>query len=253
MQRPEITNLYAVIGTPLTHSYSSVYWNEKFKEKGLVNYRFDAVELKRINDLPEYIKEHPNLCGMSVTIPYKEQVIPYLDTIDPIAKEIGAVNVVKVEHTENGDAILHGYNTDYLGFKYAIEPMLSPSHKKALILGTGGAAKAIVYALKQIGIESTLVSRDKDGYRKYDEITEDTMREHTIIVNAAHVGSFPIVNQCPNIPYEYMTKHHVVMDVIYNPIRTLFLQQAELKGATTKNGWEMFVEQARKAWDIIIA
>lgn len=251
MVRPNITKLYAIIGNPLTHSYSSEYWNEMFRNHKLIQNRFDSVTLKSIEEFPVYVDEHPLLQGMSITMPYKCSVMRHLDYIDPVALEIGAVNVVKVAHSKTSKT-LSGYNTDWIGFTHAIKPLLTPSHKKALILGTGGMAKAVKYALTQLGVEAQFVTRDKKGFMRYAEITEEIMKQHTIIVNATPVGCFPIVNQCPDIPYEYMTNKHIVIDAIYNPIRTLFLQQAELKGAVTKNGWDMFVEQARKAWDIII-
>lgn len=253
MLRPKITKFYAIIGNPLTHSYSSEYWNEMFKNHKLLQHHFDAMTLNKIEDFPEYIEAHPLLRGMSVTMPYKCSVMKYLDYIDPVALEIGAVNVIKFDHdSKTGKRILTGYNTDWLGFTHAIKPLLTPEHKKALILGTGGMAKAVKYALNQLGIESQYVTREKEGIMRYEDITEDVMKEHTIIMNATHVGCFPIVNQCPNIPYELITSKHIAIDAIYNPIRTLFLQQAELKGAVTKNGWDMFVEQARKAWEIIV-
>ena len=253
MPRPRITKLYAIIGNPLTHSYSSEYWNEKFKNLKLIQHHFDAKTLQKIEDFPAYLDKNPLLRGLSVTMPFKISVMQYLDYIDPVALEIGAVNVIRVDRDKETDKrTLSGYNTDWIGFTHAIKPMLTPDHKKALILGTGGMARAARYALKQLGIESTLVTRDKEGFMHYEEITEETMKEHTIIANATNVGCFPIVNQCPNIPYEYITDKHIAIDAIYNPIRTLFLQQAELKGATTKNGWDLFVEQARKAWEIVV-
>jgi len=252
MPRPQIKNKFAVIGNPLSQSYSKTYWNEKFQKKGMTSFFYDAIELKTIKLFSEFISSNDNLKGFNVTIPYKESVMQYLDNIDPIANEIGAVNTVKVETIDN-KKVLSGYNTDWIGFKLAIEPMVKQYHKKALVLGTGGASKAVIYTLKKMGISVTQVSRFKEGCLNYGDITEDVIKEHLIIVNATPVGSFPAVTKCPDIPYEAITERHIVLDLIYNPIRTLFLQQAELKGADIKNGWEMFVGQAEESWKILIS
>ncbi|MCQ2351698.1 MAG: shikimate dehydrogenase [Paludibacteraceae bacterium] len=251
MPRPIISKLFAVIGNPLAQSYSKTYWNDIFKEKGMTSHFYDAKELRTIKELPSFLNANHNLHGFNVTIPFKESVIEYLDNVDPVAKEIGAVNTVKVSWVD-GKPVLTGYNTDWIGFKNSLEPMLKPSDKKALVLGTGGASKSIVFALKRMGIDVTLVSRTQEGALRYEDITDNVIKEHTIIINATPVGSFPAVTKCPDIPYESITPNHVVYDVIYNPIRTLFLQQAELKGASIKNGWEMFTGQAKEAWKIFI-
>lgn len=251
MPRPIIKHTLAVIGKPLAQSYSKTYWNEIFKKKQMSSFFYDAKELDSIEEFPELIASNPTLCGLNVTIPYKESVIKYLDHVDAAAAEMGAVNTIKVERT--GDkTILIGYNTDWCGFKNSLEPMLKPHHKKALILGTGGASKAIVYALKQLGIEYKMVSRGKEGCLSYSDLTEDVMNEYKILINTTPVGSFPATDRCPDIPYQYITADHVVVDIIYNPIRTLFLQQAEVKGASIKNGWEMFEGQAKEAWNLLI-
>lgn len=249
MKKQIISDLFAVIGRPLAQSYSATYWNEKFKQKRLSGHLFEALELKKVTLIKDFMKSHPNLRGFCVTIPYKESIIPLLDEIDPVAKEIGAVNCVRVVNGGDG-AKLIGYNTDCVGFAESVKPLLTPKHKRALILGTGGASKAVKYALNSLGVECTFVSRSKDGCLKYSELTEQVMRENTIIVNTTPVGSFPNSKECPDIPYEYITPDHLVLDIIYNPIRTLFLQQAELKGATIKNGWDMFTNQAEQAWRI---
>lgn len=251
MPRPTIKRLFAIIGNPLAQSYSKTYWNEKFTERKMTDCRYDAMELKRIDDFSAYIDSKPNLCGLSVTIPYKESVIKYLDEVDPVAQAIGAVNCIKVEHND-GKRVLKGYNTDWTGFTDSLKPLLKPCHKKALLLGTGGASKAVRYALERLGIEVTQVSRFKPDTIRYEDIDEKVMSEHLIIVNATPVGSFPAVNKCLDIPYEYFTPDHIAFDLIYNPVRTLFLQQAELKGATIQNGWGMFTGQAAEAWRILI-
>lgn len=252
MKKPLITDLFAVIGRPLTQSYSANYWNEKFEQKKLSGHLFQALELKKVTLIKDFMEKHPNLRGFCVTIPYKESIIPLLNEIDPVAQKIGAVNCVRIKNDGNG-AKLIGYNTDWTGFAESTKPLLKPNHKKALILGTGGAAKAVEYALNSLGVECKLVSREKEGFLKYRDLTEQIMREHTVIVNATPVGSFPHTKECPDIPYEFITPDHLVLDIIYNPIRTLFLQQAELKGATIKNGWDMFTNQAETAWKIFFS
>ena len=195
------------------------------------------------------LNDTPNLCGLNVTIPYKEQVMEYLDEIDDEAKEIGAVNVIKITE-KNGKRFLKGYNSDWFGFTEAIKPFLKPHHTHALILGTGGASKGILYALKKLKINTQFVSRDPSKGLTYKQLTKEILQQYTIIVNTTPVGTFPEVKHCPPIPYHFLTDKHLVYDLIYNPIRTLFLHQAETRGATTCNGWQMFLNQAHKAYVI---
>ncbi|MCQ2361310.1 MAG: shikimate dehydrogenase [Paludibacteraceae bacterium] len=252
MPRPLINRLFSIIGNPLAQSYSKTYWNEKFAERKMTDCLYEARELKTIQDFIPYLDSKPNLHGLSVTIPFKEVIIPLLDEVDPVAQEIGAVNCIKIERSD-GKRILKGYNTDWVGFTESLKPLLKPCHKKALLLGTGGASKAVIYSLSKLGIEITQVSRSKPGTIRYEDIDEKVMSEHLVVINATPVGSFPAVNKCPDVPYQYFTPEHIAFDLIYNPIRTLFLQQAELKGATIKNGWEMFTGQAAEAWRILFS
>lgn len=239
---------YGVIGNPLHHSYSKAYFNEKFQEQA-IDARYDNYLLPTIKDVMKVLNDTPNLRGLNVTIPYKEQVMEYLDEIDDEAKEIGAVNVIKITE-KNGKRFLKGYNSDWFGFTEAIKPFLKPHHTHALILGTGGASKGILYALKKLKINTQFVSRDPSKGLTYKQLTKEILQQYTIIVNTTPVGTFPEVKHCPPIPYHFLTDKHLVYDLIYNPIRTLFLHQAETRGATTCNGWQMFLNQAHKAYVI---
>ena len=239
---------YGVIGNPLHHSYSKAYFNEKFQEQA-IDARYDNYLLPTIKDVMKVLNDTPNLCGLNVTIPYKEQVMEYLDEIDDEAKEIGAVNVIKITE-KNGKRFLKGYNSDWFGFTEAIKPFVKPHHTHALILGTGGASKGILYALKKLKINTQFVSRDPSKGLTYKQLTKEILQQYTIIVNTTPVGTFPEVKHCPPIPYHFLTDKHLVYDLIYNPIRTLFLHQAETRGATTCNGWQMFLNQAHKAYVI---
>ena len=197
--------------------------------------------------MPEIIAKNSDLQGFNVTIPYKEKIIQYLDAIDDEAQKIGAVNVVKITN----DRKLIGYNTDFYGFSKSLESLLTKNHQKALILGTGGASKAIFYALEQLKIPYTIVSRTKNATNiTYTEIDKKIILEHQIIINATPLGTFPNVNNCPDIPYNYLNNNHLCYDLIYNPSESLFLKLAKEKGALTKNGLEMLQLQAEKSWEI---
>ena len=241
---------FGLIGYPLGHSFSKNYFNEKFANEDI-----DAVymnfEIPSINDLPQVIAENPELKGLNVTIPYKEKVISYLDELDKDAREIGAINVIKVIRQKDSDPKLVGYNSDVIGFTKSIEPLLEPHHKKALILGTGGASKAVFHGLKQLGVEGTFVSRhERPNMFTYEELTGEVMDEYSVIVNTTPVGMYPHTDECPDIPYQYLTPNHLLYDLLYNPDVTLFMKKGEEKGATTKNGLEMLLLQAFAAWDI---
>ncbi|MCM1020809.1 MAG: shikimate dehydrogenase [Muribaculum sp.] len=241
--------IYGLIGYPLTHSFSQNYFNQKFESEH-INARYLNFELPDIGDLMEAIAEYPRLQGFNVTIPYKEQVLDYLDEIDPTAKKIGAVNVVKITHHKNG-LHLKGYNSDMIGFCDSIRPLLKPYHKKALILGTGGAAKAVHQGLIELGVEPVFVSRNKrDGVLTYSELTPEIMNEHKVIVNTTPLGMYPHMDACPDIPYELLTPEHLCYDLLYNPDVTLFMKRAAEYGATTKNGLEMLLLQAFASWTI---
>ena len=239
---------YGLIGYPLSHSFSIGYFNEKFQNEGIdaeyVNFEIPQIEL-----LPEILASNPDLMGFNVTIPYKQRVISYLDHVSPEARAIGAVNVVSVIHKNNG-YILKGYNSDVIGFTKSIEPMLESYHKKALILGTGGASKAIHYGLKSLGIESVFVSRyERPGTVQYDKLTGDDVREYNVIVNCTPCGMFPHTNECPNLPYEAMDSHNLLYDLIYNPDETMFMHKGAKQGATVVNGLEMLLLQAFASWE----
>ncbi len=242
---------YGLIGYPLKHSFSIGYFNEKFKAEN-IDAEYVNFEIPDINAFMKVIEENPDLCGLNVTIPYKEQVIPFLDELDKDTAKIGAVNVIKIVRPAKGKVKLVGYNSDIIGFTQSIEPLLQPHHKKALILGTGGASKAVYHGLNNLGLESTFVSRTKRDSRflTYEELTPEVMAAHTVIVNATPVGMFPKVNFCPNIPYEHLTTGHLLYDLLYNPNETLFMKKGRQQGAVTKNGLEMLLLQAFAAWEI---
>ncbi|WP_276878551.1 shikimate dehydrogenase family protein [Bacteroides heparinolyticus] len=242
---------YGLIGYPLKHSFSIGYFNEKFKAEN-IDAEYVNFEIPTINDFMQVIEENPNLCGLNVTIPYKEQVIPFLDELDKDTAKIGAVNVIKIVRLPKGKVKLVGYNSDIIGFTQSIEPLLQSHHKKALILGTGGASKAVYHGLNNLGIESTFVSRTKKNnkFLTYEELTPEVMASHTVIVNTTPVGMFPKVDFCPNIPYEQLTPDHLLYDLLYNPNETLFMKKGQAQGAITKNGLEMLLLQAFAAWEI---
>jgi len=196
------------------------------------------------------LKEKSQLCGLNVTIPYKQQVIPLLDELDETAAEIGAVNVIKFIRKDGG-LRLKGYNSDAIGFESSISPLLKDFHKKALILGTGGASKAIEYTLRKLGITTTFVSRTaKAGALTYQQLTEAVMADNLVIVNASPVGTFPHVDECPDIPYQFLGSNHLLFDAVYNPPQTLFLQKGQEQGAQVLNGEGMLIGQAQAAWKI---
>ena len=241
---------YGLLGYPLGHSFSKNYFNQKFEAEN-IDAKYVNFEIPNIRDIKNVLKENPELRGLNVTLPYKEQVIPYLDDLDEDARAIGAVNVIKFTKGHFGKTKLIGYNSDVIGFMRSIEPFLNDTHRKALILGTGGASKAVFHGLKQLGVEATLVSRkQKDHCITYEDITQDTMREYTVIVNTTPLGMFPNVNSCPNIPYNELTPDHLLYDLLYNPDETLFMKKGKEKGAVVKNGLEMLLLQAFAAWEI---
>lgn len=232
---------YGIIGYPLHHSFSAKYFSEKFEREGIeAEYSLYPIGMEdlrlKIEDL------FHRLDGMNVTMPYKQTIIPYLDRLDETAEAVGAVNVVHKRV---------GYNTDCIGFMESIKPLLRDSDRKALVLGTGGASKAVCYGLKQLGIATTLVSRTpKDGMIGYSDLTEGLMAEHTIIVNCTPLGMVPDTESYPPIPYELISAQHLLFDCIYNPEETVFLRKGRAQGAKTQNGIEMLYGQAKAAWKI---
>ena len=239
---------YGIIGYPLGHSFSPGFFNEKFRNEG-IDAVYERYELSQIDLLPEIIASNPELCGLNVTIPYKQQIMQYLDELSEEAREIGAVNVVKVTH--NGKNVhLKGFNSDVIGFSRSIEPLLEKHHKKALILGTGGAAQAIDYGLKQLGLETIKVSRyERPDTIQYDKITPDVIKEYKVIINCTPIGMYPNTEECPNLPYEAMDSKHLLYDLIYNPDTTLFMKKGMERGAVVKNGLEMLLLQAYASWE----
>ena len=235
---------YGIIGNPLEHSWSMQYFSAFFRREHIAA-DFTAYPLPSLNARAEL----PDLDGFTVTTPYKQQIIPLLDGLDPIAATIGAVNVVKREITPAGQ-ILTGYNTDCIGFSRSIRPLLKPTDRNALILGTGGAAKAVRYALEKMDINTAFVSRQTGYGLTYADLDQDTLQRHTVIVNATPVGLWPNVSECPALPYQWIGEGHLLFDCIYNPEETMFLQNGKQRGAHTVNGYQMLVYQAEEAWKI---
>lgn len=231
---------YGIIGFPLLHSFSAKYFNEKFATEK-IDAEYSLYPLKELTE--ERIKELlDTLDGMNVTMPYKQVVIPYLDRLDETARAVGAVNVV---HNKVG------YNTDCIGFMNSIRPLLRKSDRKALVLGTGGASKAVCYGLSKLGVSPTLVSRTpKEGMLGYNQLTEEVMHDYTVIINCTPLGMAPEENTCPDIPYQWITARHLLFDCVYNPEETVFLHKGKAQGATIRNGMEMLTGQAKAAWKI---
>jgi len=241
---------YGLLGYPLTHSFSKRYFTEKF-EKENIESTYENFEIDNISKFPEIIKNNPEIIGLNVTIPYKEQVIPYLDELNDSAREIGAVNTIRVQRSQNG-VHLKGFNTDTFGFESALNPLLKKEHKKALILGTGGASKALKYVLSKVGIEylSASIEELKEKEIRYEGIDAKMMSERLLIINATPLGTYPKVDTFPNIPYECITNRHLLFDLVYNPELTQFMAKGKEKGAAVKNGYEMLLQQAVKAYEI---
>ncbi|MBQ9231349.1 MAG: shikimate dehydrogenase [Prevotella sp.] len=240
---------YGLIGYPLGHSFSISYFNQKFQDEG-IDAVYENYEIPNIDALPEVLGSNPELKGLNVTIPYKEKVIPFLDNISPEARAIGAVNVIRVTHRGNKTE-LKGYNSDVIGFTKSIEPMLDKKwHQKALILGTGGASKAIDYGLHNLGLETVFVSRyERPDTIQYKNITPEIVKEYNVIVNCTPVGMYPKTEYCPELPYEAMDSHTILYDLIYNPDETLFMKRGAEYGANVKNGLEMLLLQAFASWE----
>lgn len=268
---------YGLIGFPLGHSFSRAFFTERFRREG-TDAQYLNFELRAIDELPQVLAAHPDLCGFNVTIPYKQQIIPWLDALSDEARAIGAVNVVRVTH--EGDAAnekaykknekafsadevpslwddpsrpwrLTGYNSDVIGFMDSIRPFLVPHHCRALVLGTGGASQAVTYGLKQLGLEVKRVSRTPhEAVWGYADVTPDVLRDYTVIVNCTPLGMYPKTDVCPPLPYNVIGCEHLLYDLVYNPEETLFLQKGREHGATVKNGLEMLHLQALAAWKI---
>jgi shikimate dehydrogenase len=237
---------FGLIGFPLSHSFSKGYFTEKFQKEKITDCQYDVFPLEKIEDFTELCEQHKNLTGLNVTIPYKEKIIPFLDELNEDAIEIGAVNTIKFI---DGKKI--GYNTDCYGFEMSLKPLLKAHQTSALILGTGGASKAVEYVLKKLGISFQYVSRNKSEQSiSYDELNENIVSSSSVIVNCTPLGMYPNVEIAPKIPYNFITNNHLLYDLIYNPEETLFLKEGKLRGAQTKNGLEMLYLQAEKSWEI---
>lgn len=242
--------LYGLLGRVLGHSFSANYFNTLFQERGSEE-RYVNFELPSIDSLPRLIESNPNLVGFNVTIPYKEAILPYLDSVSEAAQELGAVNVVKIYCLADKQIKLYGDNTDWIAFAESLRPLLTPHHKRALILGQGGAGKAVAYALHSLGITYQFVSHSKrPGALAYESLTPEVMSQHQIIVNATPLGMFPDVLSCPQIPYKLLTVSHLCYDLTYNPEKTEFLKRSEQQGAAVKNGMEMLIKQAQRSYSI---
>jgi len=241
---------YGLIGFPLTHSFSKRYFTEKF-ETEKIDSTYENFEIDNISKFPDIINSNPEIVGINVTIPYKEQVLQFLNELNDSAREIGAVNTIKISRTGSGTH-LKGFNTDTYGFETSLKPHLKEHHKKALILGTGGASKALKYVLGKLGIEfiSASIEELKENEIRYDDIDEKMMKERLLIINATPLGTYPKVNTFPNIPYEFITEKHLLFDVVYNPEVSVFLRNGLEKGAAIKNGYEMLLLQAIRSYEI---
>ncbi|MFM9989587.1 shikimate dehydrogenase family protein, partial [Flavobacterium sp.] len=236
------------LGKNISYSFSENYFTNKFKNQKIdAAVSYENFDIQNIDKFTTILKNNPELIGLNVTIPYKEAIIPFLDELSENAQKIGAVNTIKI--SANGK--LFGDNTDFFGFNKSLEPLLKPHHKRALILGTGGAAKAVAFGLKKLNIDSIFVSRkEKENTITYNQIDAKTFDEYQIIINCTPLGTFPKTELFPDIPYQYFTSKHIAFDLIYNPEKTEFLKNAENNGAITKNGYDMLVFQAEKAWEI---
>jgi shikimate dehydrogenase len=237
--------IYGLVGRNIDYSFSRQYFNDKFTSENIpaeyVNFDIDDIAL-----LPQIISQNQNLQGLNITIPYKKEIIPYLNSISETASEIGAVNTVSI----SPGGLLSGHNTDWIGFLQSIKPMLRQHHTKALILGTGGASKAVAYALQQLHIDYRYVSRSANNSSlSYDDL-QHVMAEYSVIINCTPLGTAPQTDAAPDIPYQLLTSNHLVYDLIYNPEVTTFLRKASAHGAEIKNGYEMLVLQAEHAWKI---
>lgn len=238
---------FGLLAKESSHSFSKKYFTEKFTQNFFENCDYENYDLLTIEKFPELLATTKGLVGLNVTIPYKEAIIPFLDKIDKKAKKIGAVNCITISKNKK----TKGYNTDYYGFKKSLQPLLKKHHKRALILGTGGASKAVAFALRKLEIEYDFVSRTPNEYQfGYDELDATVFADYQIVINTTPLGTFPNMKECPLLPYELFTEQHIAFDLVYNPEQTYFLKQAKAQGAKIKNGYEMLVFQAEKAWKI---
>ncbi len=237
---------YGLVGRNISYSFSKGYFTKKFETLGLRDHSYENFDLPQIEGFVQLLESQNNIKGLNVTIPYKEAIIPYLDVMDANAKKIGAVNTIKIE-----GKLLKGYNTDVYGFRKALEPLLKKHHHKSLILGTGGASKAVAFVLDELGLAYQWVSRTpKEHQIDYASINKETLREYPVLINCTPLGTYPNILDKPPIPYEFLGRDHLLFDLIYNPGKTAFLKEGESRGAAICNGLRMLELQAEKAWSI---
>ncbi len=242
---------FGLFGHPLEHSYSKKFFTEKFQREGKNDCEYENFDTENIYDLKKIVRENPDLMGLNITIPFKQDIIPMLDNLDDISQKIGAVNTIKIVRQDPTKFELFGYNTDAWGFELAIRPILRPHHRRALILGTGGSAKAVSYVFRKLNIEHFFVTREESRFHySYADLNSNTMRAFQVIVNTTPLGMYPNINECPNIPYEFLTHKNLCFDLVYNPAQTKFLEKAKESGAFIHNGFRMLRLQAEKAWEI---
>jgi len=242
--------LLGLIGYPLSHSFSVGYFADKFKKEGIGDFQYLNFPMPDLSGFKVFINEHPDLTGLNVTIPYKEKIIAYIDNLDPLAEKIGAVNTLKFIQ-DGAHRTIKGFNTDYWGFRDSLLPNLTASHKNALNLGTGGASKAVVFVLNELGIGYLYVSRNPEkGELGYNDICASIIQKHLLIINTTPLGTFPDVRSFPDIPYDLLTSDHLLYDLVYNPPETEFLRLGRQKGANGINGQKMLELQAEKSWEI---
>lgn len=238
---------FGLIGKTLSHSFSKIYFEEKFQREHITDAAYSLFELADIESITDFIRQHPDLVGFNVTIPYKQQIIPYLDVLSDEAKTIGAVNTVTIQHTGN-HIITKGYNTDIIGFRESLQGITIPH--RALILGTGGASVAVKYVLELLGCTCTVVSRNPNRALPYSALNQEIIRQHRLIVNCTPLGTYPNIKEKPDIPYEGISGDHILYDLVYNPSETAFLKEGLLRGAKIINGLAMLHAQAEAAWNI---
>lgn len=245
---------FGLIGYPLAHSFSKSYYLEKFEQEGIGQVEYDLFPLRQIEEFPGLVAGDPHLLGVNVTIPHKIEVMKYLDGLSPEAEAIGAVNCIRIERDKNGGIRMKGFNTDVYGFEQSLRPLLSDWHQQALVLGNGGAARAVCFALDKLGIGWNLVSRnpqrDIPHQLGYPDLDQKVLDQHLLIINTTPLGTFPQIEQAPDIPYELLGEKHLLYDLIYNPSETTFLRKGKMQGANVKNGYEMLVLQAERNWEI---
>lgn len=255
---------FGLIGFPIEHSFSKKYFAEKFKNENITDCSYELFPIKNLSDFPALLRANPDLCGLNVTVPHKIGVMFYLDEVDHDAKKVDAVNCIRISSESALEAAfsgelgiaghdfkLEGFNTDVYGFEKSLKPLLKKQHKKALVLGNGGAARAVKFVLKKLGIDFTIVTRRHNpGTIDFTDLTRDIIEHHQLIINTTPLGTSPQIDKMPQIPYEYLGKNHLLYDLIYNPEVTAFLQKGLEKGAEIKNGYEMLRLQAERSWEI---